>query len=152
MERPERNGTEDGWNGSTSPRKELSGVGSGGGGAGGRPENNWRAREALKEQQRERAEAGGGGGKEDEEGWRTAGRAGTGGGERWTRSAGWRSERTAEGDRDTGGAATEECGRIERPHRPWEDEGGRPAGYKKIGGHHPNRRAWDDGPDSLPEW
>ena len=66
IERPERNGTDAEWNGSTSPRKEFGAV---------RPvaagDNNWRSREAMKE--RERAEN-----KEEEDGWRTAGR-----GERW---------------------------------------------------------------------
>ena len=49
IERPERNGTDAEWNGSTSPRKEFGAV---------RPvaagDNNWRSREAMKE--RERAE------------------------------------------------------------------------------------------------
>lgn len=69
IERPDRNGAEDGgWNGtSTSPRKEF-GVGRPGGGAG----DNWRSREAQRE--RDRAE----GKIEEEDGWRTAGR-----GERW---------------------------------------------------------------------
>lgn len=88
-----------------------------------------------------------------------------------TGRTGWRSEREG-GERDPPGGEKREAWvegsnnsgggektgeRPERVHRTW-DEDGRPtgsAGYYSSrggrGGHHPNRRTWDEN-DSLPEW